>query len=561
MLRHLKRSIFGLALLAVSPVYAAQNADGAAAATMAGNQCLQAAGSLQNPAAFPQAIDGTQLENVKAIRSLRSKAKDGRTLIIQGGNFSGMKFDDDNFSNICFIGTKLLNTRWVKTRAQGIGFIDADLTGSTFDRVQMPYALFRNTVLANVDATGTQLAYGQLDGGWDPSIANLKLDNANMTGFRFVCGTSAADGCPFDRKQISLRGTNLSGALLSTFSIWDARVDDAILADTEIAFDQLTQFVLADIRGPVIVRAQQKSITLAPDAFRVTANALRESSTVADTECSNPPEPLAQLLCQAGRGDLRAYRDDIERLYNAGRPQPTDAGTSPSQITVTAATKEHDKYLKTLRRCALKEESKAFPCIGLAMEKRRAVLVGRLVSTRPLEPGARALYVSTKAPMAQMVASDMRLAALSPLLVDGSVPVLMAYYDDDQALQARGVVPHADGAQCVANFTAVPPPTAKKPKRKKQKQNAAPAPAFFAWVSGAEFMVGTVTKPKKVKQKKSRKKKASAQVAVAAPVTPTGCNSAALSSGPLVRLPISENEFDRLWVNIVQRDPALAPAS
>lgn len=560
MLRRLKLSILPLGLWAAVPAYAAQNANVGQDAPSSTTQCIQAAGSLQNPASHPNAIDGTQLENVKAIRTLRSKAKDGRTLIIQGGNFSGMKFDDDNFSNICFVGTKLLNTRWVKTRAQGIGFIDADLTGSSFDRVQMPFALFRNTVLANVDATGTQLSFGQLDGGWDPSMANLKLDYANMTGFRFVCGTSSSDGCPFDRKQISLRGTNLTGALLSTFSIWDARVDDAILADTEIGFDQLTHFFLADIRGPVVVRAQQKSITLTPDAFRMTANALRETSVVTDTECNNPPEPLTQLLCQAGRSELRAYRDDIERLHAAEQPPPTAEIVSTSQIIVTAATKEHDKYLKALRRCALKEEAKAFPCITTTMEKRRAVLVGRLVSTRPLEPGARALYVSTKAPIAQVVAKDARLAALSPLLVDGSVPVLMAYFDDDKALQARGVVPHGDGAQCFTSFASMPK-AVKKAKGKKQKakkkQSAVQSHGFFAWVSGAEFTVGATATPKKAKKKKANKRKSATQELVDMPNLNAGCNDIALSSGPLVRLPISENEFDKLWVNALQREPIL----
>jgi uncharacterized protein YjbI with pentapeptide repeats len=557
MLRHLKISILALACLAATPAYAEKDREAVPAAAPIGNKCLQVAGSLQSPTAQPTGIDGTKLDNVKAIRSLRSKAKDGRVLIIQGGNFSGMKFEDDNFSNICFVGTKLLNTRWVKTKAQGIGFIDADLTGSTFDRVQMPYALFRNTVLANVDATGTQLSYGQLDGGWDPSMANLKLDNANMTGFRFVCGASAADGCSFDRKQISLRGTNLSGALLSTFSIWDARVDDAILADTEIAFDQLTQFVPADIRGPVIVRTQQKSVTLAPDAFRLAAYALRESSAATDTECNNPPEPLAQLLCQAGRGDLRAYRDDIERLYAAERVLPPAEGSSPYQITVTAAGKEHDKYQKTLRRCALKEEVKAFPCIGVAMEKRRAVLVNRLVNTRPLEPGARALYISTRDPMAKLLANDARLSALSPLLVDGSVPVLLAYFDDDQSIQARGIVPQADGARCIANFASPPPQPTKKTKRK--KQGGASSPGFLAWMSGAEFTVGRVAKPKKLKKKRSKNGKITIETAPA--IAPAGCGSATLSSGPLVRLPISENDFDRIWVNIAQRKAISAPAS
>jgi hypothetical protein len=62
-----------------------------------------------------------------------------------------------------------------------------------------------------------------------------------------------------------------------------------------------------------------------------------------------------------------------------------------------------------------------------------------------------------------------------------------------------------------------------------------------AWSAGAEFSTGA---PGKVKKKRKTKKN---QVAVAAPVA-TGCG-AIIESGPLVRLPISDPEFDKFWAS------------
>ena len=61
--------------------------------------CLKAAGALgSTDIQAAKAVDGKTLEDVSDIRSLRSKAKDGQAIVINGGDFSGKKFGNDNFS-------------------------------------------------------------------------------------------------------------------------------------------------------------------------------------------------------------------------------------------------------------------------------------------------------------------------------------------------------------------------------------------------------------------------------------------------------------------------------
>jgi uncharacterized protein YjbI with pentapeptide repeats len=509
------------------------------------NSCQVAAGNIGSAGAYSEVVDGAKLKSAKDIEKLRSKARDGRPIAVQGGNFTGEKFDNDNYSNICFIGSNLSNTKWSRSRANGIGFINSDLTGATFDRVFMDYVLFRNSTLARVDASGAQLAYGRLDGGWDPSMAGLKLDNARMLGFRFVCGITSSDGCSFDRKQISMRGADLSFASLSTFPMWDGRFDDARLYYTEVGIDQMSNFAASEISGPLVVKAENRQITLMPDAFRSAAAALANTRT-ADAECKGPDGPLTEIFCQAGQGALRAYRDDVQRLYDTTR-SPAAAVYNDNTISVTAPNKVHDRYIKALKKCALKEEEKSIPCIKANMEKRRAVLVAELVKTRPLEKDTRALFVSVQAPMVQAIASDPRLSAFAPLLFDSASQVLLAYNDEEEGLQAKGYMPIGDGQICSATFSKKPVSAKKKSSSKKGELLT-----LATWNSGAEFAIGQqVVRYKKVKKiKKTVRNKKGKLVTIRVPVVENsgvGCSAYQISE-PLIRVPISEDEFDKLWV-------------
>jgi uncharacterized protein YjbI with pentapeptide repeats len=487
------------------------------------------------------------MKEARDVEKLRSKAKDGRTIAIKGGNFSGEKFGNENFSNICFIGSNLSNTKWSRSRAPGVGFIDADLTGATFDRVVMDYVLFRNSTLARVDASGAQLAYGQLDGGWDPSMEGLKLDNARMLGFRFVCGSSSVDGCSFNRQKISMRGADLSFAALASFPMWDGLFDDARLYYTEIGIDQMGVFGDAELAGPLLVKADNRQITLMPDAFRSAATALA-SNRVADTECKGPDGPLTQIFCQAGQGALRAYRDDVQRLFESTRRPASGRVLEDASIAVTAPDKAHGRYIKALRKCALKGEDESIPCIKATMAKRRIVLVEQLVKTRPLEEDARALFVSVQTPLVQSVANDPRLSAFAPLMFDSASQVLLAYRDDEEGLQAKGYLPLSDGQMCSTSFSQSP---AKGKKKKSAKGSKAPT-LLAMWSTGAEFAIGQPATGK-LKKKKVRNKKGKL-VSVRAPVA-TGC-SAFQRSEPLIRVPITEDEFDKLWVTVKTTDIA-----
>jgi uncharacterized protein YjbI with pentapeptide repeats len=525
------------AVTASPPAHAAQAPGSNAGAPP--NSCQALAGPLGGSNRFPEAVDGSKLKDAGDVEDLRSKAKDGRTIVIRGGKFSGEKFGNDNFSNICFVGSDLSNTKWSRSRAGGVGFIDSDLTGATFDRVNMDYVLFRNSTLARVDASGVQMSYGQLDGGWDPSMAGLKLDNARLMGFRFVCGFTSTDGCSFDRKQISMRGADLSFASLASFPMWDGLFDDARLYYTEIGIDQMNMFGPAEIAGPVVVKAESRQIQLAPDAFRAAAVAIAGTRS-ADAECKAPEGAMSQIFCQAGQGALRAYRDDVQRLFEGTRRPVETTVLEDNSIAVTGPDKVHDRYQKALRRCALKEEGVAIPCLQTTMAKRRAVLIEQLIKTRPLEADARALYVSVQTPMVQAVASDPRLSAFAPLMFDSATQVLLAYQDEEDGLQARGFMPSTEGQICSTVFSQKPQTRTKNQAKRKSKKSVI---TLTTWNSGAEFATGRI--PGKIKKKKIRNKKGKL-VSVRVPL-PTGCD-VYKQSEPMIRVPISEDEFDKLWL-------------
>jgi Pentapeptide repeats (8 copies) len=530
--------VIGLVLSAQSATVNAAQPSAQAATT--GNSCLQALGALgAAPNAAIRIVDGAKFNSPSDVRSLRKKAKDRLPIIVKGGDFSGKKFGGDDFSSICFEDSNLTNTRWSKTRADGVAFINANLTGATFDRVTLRGVLFRNSILTRMDASGANLSYGQLDGGWDPSMAGLRLENAQMTGFRFLCGTSSADGCSFDRKQISLRGANLTNARLGSFALWDANLVDVVLNNTEIALDQIPQYANANVQGPLVIQSAGKQSTLSPAEFQQAVAALGAPAKP-DIECNSPATPLSQIFCQTGQSGLRAHRDDIDRLYQSiSKRQLPDGST----IVVNAPTKEQERYLSALRKCALKAEDKAITCISNTMAKRRTALVATLTKSSPLEPDARALFVNAESPLLQSLSGDERLSSLTPLMIGSSPTFLLVYQDDDMLLNARGVSQSLDGARCVYGFAPVS-------LAKSRKANAKSS-AFLAWSSGAEF---AVKPPGKVKRKKVKKKRGSKQMASASVNQPEtvwvspGC-ATSLQSGPLVRVPLSDDIFDLLWTD------------
>jgi uncharacterized protein YjbI with pentapeptide repeats len=439
---------------------------------------------------LPPALDGRKFRTFAAIAALRKATPTGQIVVIEGGDLSGQKVGAVDLSAVCFIGTRFVNTVWTGTNGLGIGFIGADLTGARLHKVIFNSVLFRNATLANVNAAGARLSFGQMDGGWSASLANLNLDNAQMIGFRFICGVTTTDGCPFDRKRISMRGTDLSEAKLSSFAFWDTTFTGAQLNNTEIGLDQISRFEDAVISGPIALRSGEKTATLAPADFMT----LRKKIANADPDrCATPETPLFRVICASAQGSLARLHSDVDALY---RISAVDKSISlPTQPAFQAA----------LESCITKDEATATKCLAKQMNDRRDILIAQMLREKPLERTSKALYVSNDVPYAM---AD--IAALSPLLAGIASSFMLVRNDSKGKLvNVRVVTILSAGNRCVLSHSV---------------KRGVPSEGFVlrVWPGGADFN-RTVVDPVK------------------------GTCPAYLQSGPLVQIPVSNSDFDALW--------------
>ena len=439
---------------------------------------------------LPAAIDGRRFRTFAAISALRKSAPVGQIIVIEGGDLSRQKVGAVDLSGVCFRGTKLVNTVWTQTKGLGIGFIDADLTGARFDQVMFDSVLFRNTTLANVNATGARLVFGQLDGGWKASMANLTLDNALMIGFRFVCGITSTDGCPFDRKRISMRGADLSEAKLSSFAFWDTSFDGAKLNGTEIGLDQVTRFDSAVIGGPIFIRIGRTASAIRPAEFIT----LRTKAAAATADsCTQPATPTLRVICASSQGYLVRLQRDIDRLYR---------GSNPDGAKPTAA---QQSYQAALEACMTKDDAATTDCVAKEMNERREVLITEMLREQPLERGGRALYVSNDTPFVNTGADS---AELAPLFVASAPSYMLVRKEKGRLFNIRAATSDSVGNRC--------------PIFDNSSARTADGLATRVWATGADFKV---------------------------PDGDSGSSqcSANLQSGPLIRIPVSDADFDALW--------------
>lgn len=459
--------------------------------------CRVAAGNLDGSGSvLPVAVDGRRLKAFWQIAALRRNTPPGQIIVIEGGDFSRQKIGAIDLSAVCFRGTKLVNTVWTETKGLGIGFINADLTNARFERVEFDNILFRSSTLSNLMAAGSRFAFGQLDGGWANSIAGLNFDGAQLIGFRFICGVTAADGCAFDRKQLSMRGTNLSGASLSTFAFWDTAFDGAILNQTEIGIDQVTRFTPDNIKGPITLRYGRNSVAVPAAAFASLRKAL--SNTNADI-CAAPDKAITKLACASPSPELlRLYRD-IELLEQRG-------------ATTSLLSDEPKAYAATLEGCMQKDAIAAHDCAREAMNSWRNKLMFAMQKLQPLENGSRALYLSNDTNHLAVAAES---PVITPLLASTASSIVLAKKDaKGRIIDVRAATDDVAGRRCVVTDSLI-------------KGKSAIGLSLRIWSGGAEFS----TQP------------------TAMSTLQTGACNATVTSGPLVRVPISDADFDRLWMS------------
>jgi uncharacterized protein YjbI with pentapeptide repeats len=290
---------------------------------MPAGSCQSIAGSLTGEgASMPVAVDGTKITSSRALNKVIRDAPYGQPLIIKGGNFSGWSmgltwrglFGPKKFlNNVCFVDTKMANTNWLEAQTSGMGFINVDLTDAVMDEAQLPFVLFRNTTLKGVQAKGADFSYGKLDGGWSSSIANWNIEDADLTGFRFVCGSNENNGCPFDRSGIKASRANLTNASVRGFSVLDADFTQARIEGIELGIEQLDQLNGAVALGPVRLHGGPFMQLASAQEF----NALRANRNAAvppDTRCDAPKDPLLIAICSDPSRAMMTLNDDIASL-------------------------------------------------------------------------------------------------------------------------------------------------------------------------------------------------------------------------------------------------------
>jgi len=384
--------------------------------------CLVTAPALGSDAAPAGAIDGRTIKSFKALARLRNKAPKG-TLFVTQGDFSGQKLGKAKLSDICFVGTKLSLTDWSQFSGDGIGFIDTDLTGAKFIDARMRYSLFRNATLAQVDATRADFSFSRLDGGWKGSMRSLRLDGAQLVGFRVECGVTAIDGCPVDRQGLSLKGANLAKASFYPFYFPDVDVTDAVLDQTEVGVEHLARLKGVKLLGPIIVRSYKSAAIFLPAELGMLRRSMLSGGIVdaASFDCTLARTVVQRVICTAPGSELRRLDREVAGLDRVARGES-----------------DRTSWLMSRDRCALEPEDEIAECLRTAYRSRRDALSARAGPPAWLAPGTTALFVSSDAPLTREFLQSELFTRIRPVIFDTAQARAMLRVDANGTIDAKG---------------------------------------------------------------------------------------------------------------------------
>jgi uncharacterized protein YjbI with pentapeptide repeats len=507
----------------------------AAAAAPPTDSCMARAGTLTGEGStLPMSVPGDTLKKSYAMEKLRKKAKDGRTIVIEGGDFTDYDFRKAKLSNICFRGVKLTNTDWTGANITGIGFIDSDLSGATFTGAILRGALFRTTTLANVDATAADFSEGRLDGGWNASIKNFKIDLAKFNSFKFVCGTRAVDGCPFDRQGISARNTDFSGVLFSGFALWGANVSGAIFDGADMNVDDVGQIIGGAVPNVVNVRHGNMSTLVDGPVAMALAGALATANTVAN-QCSSPQGPLQIAFCEDKSGTLRAFDSDIVRLAASGAPE--------KKKTIVAFERGRDL-------CLAGPTTTKTTCLTTVYRTRRNSLLATTAPMTWMKRAGRILFARNDLALTSGATLQPSWPGIAQVLVRLSPSFMLARVEGSKRVAVRGASIGASDAACSLDVAANPASAGNftVPVALPGSSRKTPGP------NGVEIVVTSPSKKRPVPTPVFRVVGEQAILLQAqddgtAPVRVAICNGAAMF-GAMKRLPIDEMTFESLWASM-----------
>jgi uncharacterized protein YjbI with pentapeptide repeats len=480
--------------------------------------CLANAGSVDGSKTnFPTAIDGTKLRKVGDFKKLRGKQKDDRLVVIEGGDFKGWKLRNIKLKNICFRGSDFTKSDWSNAKTSGLGFINSRLDGANLINAAMPFVLLRTTHMQGTDARAGHFAYGQMDGGWDASIAGLKLDSADMRGFRIQCGTTAMDGCPFNRQGLSARKTDFRKANLYGFTAWGADFTDALIDDATIGIDQIGQVRGAMATTNVNLRGGAQIRSIDVTSLGLLRSGLAEAERLAENCLNSPAKPSgsAIMICSDG-SQLAKLASDVMAITNgSGSKSATGRSRERFDRSVTECMKLGDPDLK--------------PCLESSFYARRNDLVTNTPAPSWLGKSRYLLFVDSTLPLPQNISEGIWLK-LAPVLAGGSDSMLLIKDTGRGRFDVRGLAMTNGEGQCIIETDAAVFSGNVLLETNGRKSRPSGAILRFA-ANKAEVHPDLIALTAKNAGKLS------------------SCNET-LNPGMMTRIPVSESDFALLWQSL-----------
>jgi uncharacterized protein YjbI with pentapeptide repeats len=403
--------------------------------------CLARLGSVAQPNIdLPQAIDGNTLKKPDDVSRLRKSKSDGSIIIIDGGAFVGWQFKGAKFNNLCFRGSDLSSSDWSKATASGLGFVDSKLTNANLQRANLPFVLFRTSSLDGANASKADFRNGQFDGGWSASISRLRLDGANLHNFRFECGTTASDGCAFDRQKVSLRSTNLSNSNLYNFSFWDGDFAGARIDGATVGLDQIGQLKDVVLDSNIQLRGGDTIRSIDRSALGVLRLGLSNPSGKTTSPCPIAEPAMAQMVCDGGDPALRAAADDVRYLT-----ENTD-----SVITNDTSVARFDRKLST---CLTLNDDSKLQCLSNAYATRRKELLDNGEEPEWIDIQKRIMFVKTEFPLPADISSNPDWRNIAAIIASSSDMMLLVRDVDSEgrfAMRAK-IADVTNGACSIAH--------------------------------------------------------------------------------------------------------------
>ena len=264
-------------------------------------------------------------------------------------------------------------------------------------------------------------------------MENLRLDEADLSFFRFDCGITLDDGCPIDG-EVKVARANLSGAFIQGFQRLGT-LDGARIDGTEIGPDQLEFLAAANVVGPVRLRGGDSTADLSAAEIRALLPRIRRpgEAPTPSFDCARASSPAEREICGENGGALRALDRSLASLYREARHR--DRTVERSQA----------RWLADRNQCLAQSD---VSCLNTAYERRREALVAGLGPPAWLRPGTIALFIGPVVEFDPEFYAEPLYRRLLPVLIGASWSKVLIKANADGTIDARGDALGANAHSC-----------------------------------------------------------------------------------------------------------------